>query len=86
MLGINTPNQFHKHSNILNTKTLHKRNLFWSNPELWSNGRRKLEGKFFEVDSTHFRFVTTYVLLQTPYGYVTVKTSQMVHSYIKCEW
>jgi len=29
MLAINTPNQFHKHSNVLNIKTLHKRNSFW---------------------------------------------------------
>jgi hypothetical protein len=58
---------------------------FESRPEICSNVSTKLEGKFFEVDSTHFRFRMIDVLLQTPSGYITFQTSQMVHSSIKCE-
>jgi hypothetical protein len=66
-------------------KHFSKETHFESLPEIYSNVSTKLEGKFFEVDSTHFRFMMIYVLLQTPSGYVTVKTSQMVHPSIKCE-
>ena len=54
-------------------------------PEICSNVSTKLESQFFEVYSTHFRFMMIHVLLQTPTGYVTFKTSQMVHRYIRCD-